>query len=291
MYVIIYLIMKLLRMNYSSLGGVNTIGLGKLERDQYSALLRETHVTITVKEAASILGLANNKASMLLSLLAKKGWLKRIYYGVYLPVPLESPTSNIVAEEPFVIAEKLFSPCYIGGVNAVSHWDLTEQMFRTITVMSQKPVRKRHETIAGCEYYIHTTQACYFFGLKSVWLNDVKIHISDPTRTIIDLLMFPESCGGIRFIVDVIQAYYRSQHKDFDLMIAYLEQAKNGAVIKRLGFLIEKFFPDEEKLIQFCLMNLTKGYAKLSTAMDCDKLVSRWSLWVPSGWKEICHDS
>ena len=263
------------------------VGLGKLEREQYSALLRDTNVTITVSEAANVLGLANNKASMLLSLLAKKGWLKRIHYGVYLPVPLESANSNIVAEEPFVIAEKLFAPCYIGGVSAVSYWDLTEQLFNTVTIMSQKPIRNRHETIAGAEYNVHTINSRYFFGLKLVWLNGVKVHISDPTRTIVDMLLFPEFCGGLRFIVNVIQAYYRSQYKDFDLMINYLEQAKNGAVIKRLGFLIEKNFPGEEKLIQFCLTHLTKGYAKLSTVIECDKLISRWSLWVPDYWKSI----
>lgn len=48
----------------------------------------------------------------------------------------DTQTSDVIPEEPFVIAEKLFSPCYIGGINAANYWDLTEQIFRTITVMT-----------------------------------------------------------------------------------------------------------------------------------------------------------
>jgi len=31
-----------------------------------------------------------------------------------------------------VVAERIFSPCYIGGWSACAHWDLTEQTFRTV---------------------------------------------------------------------------------------------------------------------------------------------------------------
>jgi len=53
-----------------------TTGLGKLERERYSALLRSTKATISVAEAAKILNLEPNKAAMLLARFARKGWLK-----------------------------------------------------------------------------------------------------------------------------------------------------------------------------------------------------------------------
>lgn len=261
-------------------------GLGKKEGHKYSALLRQTKGTISVAQAEKTLDLTNNRAAMLLARFAKKGWLKRISYGVYIPVPPESPTSDIVAEEPFVIAQKLYDPCYIGGMNAANYWDLTEQIFQTITVMTQKKVRDRQPEIAGAQYIIHSIKPSYFFGLKSIWFDNVKVSISDPTRTIVDMMLFPQFCGGLTFISDVLQSYFNSKYKDVELLVQYLEKAQNGAAIKRLGFLVEKYYPDEEQLINYCLNNITKGYSKILPTIKCDSLIRRCNLWVPTHWKE-----
>ncbi len=275
-------------MKYSN--SSKTAGLGRQEREKYSALLQGTRATISVAEAARILELESSQASMLLALYARKGWLKRIAYGVYIPVPLESDTSDIVAEEPFVIAEKLYSPCYIAGMNAANYWELTEQIFRTTTVMTQKQVRNRTLSIAGASYLIHTIKPLYFFGLKTIWLTGVKVQISDPTRTIIDMVMFPQFCGGISFVIDMIKSYFQSKYKDIDLLINYLGKTQNGAAIKRLGFIVEKYYPDEEKLINYCLQNLTQGYIRISPNLDTPRLIRRWRLWVPDNFKEVVND-
>ena len=268
-------------MKYSKTLGI--AGIGALERSVLSKLLRHTQTTIS--EAAAILNLNRQQAAKRLSHYAKKGWLKRIYPGIYMPVPLSSPTHDIVVEEPFVLAEKLFSPCYIGGMSAANYWDLTEQIFHTVTVMTMRQVRQRHPSIAGSTYTIHTIKSLYFFGLKSIWFHDVKVKIADPTRTILDMLLFPNFCGGLRFNIDVLQHYYQSQHKDIDLLISYLTQVNNGAAIKRMGFLAEKYFPEEPKLIDYCLQHLTKGYVKMAPSLKCSKLDSRWRLWIPERWK------
>lgn len=266
------------------------VGIGQVERERLSTLLRSTKVTISVADAASILGLTPTQAAKLLAWYAKKGWLNRISQGVYLPVPLESATSDVVAEEPFAIAEKLFSPCYIGGMNAANYWEFSEQLFRTVTVMTKNKVKNRQPRVGGTEYDIHSIKPEYFFGLKSIWLTGVKVQISDPTRTIIDLVMFPQYCGGIRFVIEVIQSYFESKYKDVDLLIEYLEKARNGAAIKRIGFIIEKYFPSEEKLVNYCLQNLTQGYIKISPNLESPRLIRRWRIWVPNSFKEVVND-
>jgi predicted transcriptional regulator of viral defense system len=267
------------------------IGLGQIERERLSKLLRKTQTTISVSEAAEILNLNTTQAAKILSLYSKKGWLKHIHQSLYLPVPLDSPTSEIIADEPFIIAEKIFSPCYISGMNAANHWGLTEQIFQTITVMTQKQVKERTPEIAGAHYNIHTIQPRYFFGLKSVWFNNIKVNISDPTRTIVDMMLFPQFCGGLNFISDVLKNYFNSKYKDTDLLASYLERANNGAAIKRIGFLTEKYYPDENKLIHFCLKNITKGYSKIVPKIETPSLVRRWNLWVPTHWKDKAHDN
>lgn len=267
-----------------------TLGLGQLDRERLSLLLRAAKTTISVAQAANTWNMDHSHAAKILSLYQKKGWLKRIVRGVYIAVPLDSPTTDVVPEEPFVIAEKLFSPCYIAGANAANYWDLTEQLFQTVTVMTEKLIPNRKQMIAGIEYAIHTIKPTYFFGLKTVWFNEVKVKISDPARTIIDMVMYPQFCGGIRFVEEVLKNYFNSDHKSSDLLITYLEKITNGAAIKRLGYLVEKNFPTETKLIDFCLNNLTKGYVALTTSIACPRIITRWRLRVPENWKEKKRD-
>ena len=261
-------------------------GLGKLERASLSVLLRNTNTTITPRQAAEIWQLNPVQAAKRLAWYKQKGWLQRIRQGVYIPVPLVSLSSDVVPEEPFAIAAQLFSPCYIGGVNAANYWDLTEQLFRTVTVMTEKMIQNRKPVIAGTEFILHTLKPKYFYGLKTVWLASVKVKISDPTRTLVDMLMFPDFCGGLRFIIDVLANYFQSDMKNIDQLIEYLDKAQNGAALKRLGFLLELNFAEEKRLIEYCAQNLTTGYAKLNPTQSCEKLVTRWRIWVPEAWKD-----
>ena len=261
-------------------------GLGKLERASLSVLLRNTSTTITPRQAAEIWQLNPVQAAKRLAWYKQKGWLQRIRQGVYIPVPLVSLSSDVVPEEPFAIAAQLFSPCYIGGVNAANYWDLTEQLFRTVTVMTEKMIQDRKPVIADTQFILHTLKPKYFYGLKTVWLAGVKVKISDPTRTLVDMLMFPDFCGGLRFIIDVLANYFQSDLKNIDQLIEYLDKAQNGAALKRLGFLLELNFAEEKRLIEYCAQNLTTGYAKLNPTQSCEKLVTRWRIWVPESWKE-----
>lgn len=284
MYIEIRKIYELNNMKYTK--NQKALGLGPLERQRLSQLLRATQTTLSVTEAAKVWGMERLQAAKILSWYQKKGWVRRIARGVYIAVPLDAESVDVVPEEPFVIAEKLFAPCYVGGANAASYWDLTEQIFNTITVMTEKKVMNRRQKIAGTTYVLHTIKPNYLFGLKSVWFGDVKVSISDPTRTLLDMMMYPQFCGGARFIDSVLKNYFNSEHKDANLLISYLQKMTNGAAIKRLGYLVEKNFPDQVELIEFCLDRLTQGYVKLSPSLNCSRIVTRWRLQVPESWKE-----
>jgi predicted transcriptional regulator of viral defense system len=122
------------------------------------------------------------------------------------------------------------------------------------------------------------------FGLKPVWRGQVKISVSDPTRTILDMLSDPQLGGGIRSTVDVFRDYLRSENKKIDLLIEYADRLGNGSIFKRLGFLLEQFAQDEQNMIKLCQTRLTKGNSKLDPKLPGDKLVTRWRLWTPKNW-------
>jgi predicted transcriptional regulator of viral defense system len=129
------------------------------------------------------------------------------------------------------------------------------------------------------------------FGTQPVWRGRVKVEVSDPTRTILDVLNDPEMAGGLRPAVDVLESYLKSQSRDLDRLLTYATRLGNGAVFKRLGFLLERIASKEEKAIAACRELMTQGNARLDPSVDNDSLMTRWRLWVPARWaRESGHD-
>lgn len=261
-----------------------TAGLGKESRKRLAEIIRRARGTVSVSEAAEILGISPEKAAKMLARWAQQGWLSRARQGLYVPVPLEASTADVALEDPWLIAERLYSPCYIGGWSAAEHWGLTEQIFRTVVVLTTRKPRDRRPKIKGIEFLLRTIPAKALFGTKPVWRGQVKVNVANQTRTLIDMLNDPALGGGLRPTVDVFRTYMRSDSKNTGLLIEYADRLGNGAVLKRLGFIAERFSPNEKELIEACRARLTKGNAKLDPLLPAERLVSAWRLWVPKSW-------
>ena len=260
-------------------------GIGKLDRERLSAVLRGSKGSVTVEQAAQALNATRTDTAKMLSRWCKKGWLARVKRGLYVPVPLESRSADVSLEDPWAIAEKLYSPCYIGGWSAAEYWDLTEQIFRTTIVITEQKPRNRNPTLMGSQYKLKTIGKEKVFGLKTVWRGQVKVQVSDPTRTILDMLSDPKLGGGIRSVEDMLKNYLRSEMSNLNLLVEYARRLGNGAVLKRLGFLLERNDVSEKTIIDKCLSGLTKGKVKLDTSLKSNRLITRWKLWVPGSWK------
>ena len=282
LYANIHTLNELKRFGYSM---TELTGIGKTDRERLTAILRNTKGTISVADTANILDVDATNAAKMLSRWTKKGWMSRVRRGLYVPVPLDSLTTDIPLEDPWLVADRLFSPCYIGGWSAAEYLDLTEQIFSTILVMTCQQPRNRNLDIKGTVFMLRTISEKAIFGLKPVWRGQVKISVSDPTRTILDMLVDPGLGGGIRSVNKMVGNYLKSKNKNLELLIQYGERLGNGAIFKRLGFLLEKFAPQETTAIENCYQRLTAGNAKLDPNLNNIKLITRWRLWVPENWK------
>lgn len=266
-------------------------GLGKESRARLAKLLRETKGTISVEEAAASFGMSPKRTADTLGWWARRGWLSRVRRGLYVPVPLESNTADVALEDPWLVAARLFAPCYIGGWSAAEHWNLTEQIFRSVLVCTAGKPHDRKPVIKGTRFVLRTVSRAAIFGTKSVWRGRAKVDVSDPARTVLDLLNDPALGGGIRHTVDVLRSYLNSEAKDLRLLIKYADRLANGAVFKRLGFLLERVAPAEKRAVEACRKRLTTGNAKLDPALAAKRLVTAWRLWIPDGWMaEETHD-
>jgi len=261
-------------------------GIGKIDRQRMAAIIRGTKGTISVNDAAKIMNVESTDAAKMLSKWSKKGWMSRIKRGLYISVPLESKSSDVSIEDPWLITDRIFAPCYIGGFSAAEYFDLTEQVFSTIVVMTTKKPRNRQPVINNTKFLLRSVPEKAMFGFKPVWRGQVKIYVSDSSRTILDMLMDPSLGGGIRSVKDMFINYLKTDNKDLDQLIKYGDQLGNGSVFKRLGFLLEKTAPDETKALGKCQSRLTKGNAKFDPKLNNNKLITRWRLLVPENWKE-----
>lgn len=264
----------------------NITGIGKLDRKRLSEIIQGTKGTISVNESANILKVSDVDAAKMLARWAKKGWLSRIRRGIYVLIPLESQTSDVPLEDVWIIAERLYAPCYIGGWSAAEYWELTDQIFRTVVVMTKQKPRDRKPTIKGTKFLLRTVLEKAMFGSKPVWRGQVKVSVSDPTRTILDMLNDPQLGGGIRSTVDIFLNYLKSENRNINLLIEYAKRLNSGAVFKRLGFLLERYAPDEKDAIRICQSQLTKGNAELDPELEPDRLITKWKLWLPKSWTQ-----
>lgn len=229
------------------------------------------------------LSLERRAAIKVLSRWQHQGWIKRVGPGIYAPIPVDASSTEQVLKDPWVLVPALFTPGYIGGWTGAEHWDFTEQLFRSIFVFTAKPFRAKEQTVQGVSFTLKRTPEEAIFGLKTIWRGQAQVPISDKHRTIVDLLADPAAGGGIRHVVQCLSAYLGSPEADADMLIRYAEKLGNGAVFKRLGFLVSAM-AGHEHLAQSCRERLTAGNAKLDPALPCRRLVKAWRLWIPKNW-------
>jgi len=83
--------------------------------------------------------------------------------------------------------------------------------------------------------------------------------VSDPTRTIIDLMDDPRLGGGIKHVSDILTNYLKSEEKNPKQLLEYGDRLGNRTVFKRLGFLVSRLAPQEKELQNSCRERLSQA--------------------------------
>jgi predicted transcriptional regulator of viral defense system len=258
-------------------------------RARLAGVLRASRDVVSVEIAARVLDVDRRRAAEILSRWLRQGWLRRVGRGLYAPVPLDLAASEQVVADPWVLVPALFGTCYIGGWTAAHHWEFTEQLFKDTLVFTTRRVVKPRVTAQGTTFVLRRTEGARMFGLTTLWRGTTKVQISDPARTMIDLLDIPTVGGGMDHVADCLVACMKNAKADRNRLVEYAERLGNGAVFKRLGFLAEVVLRDAA-LAESCRARLTKGYARLDPALPPATLVTSWRLWIPAHWKARARD-
>lgn len=254
-------------------------GLTGRRRQQLMVLNRAFLGPFDTQQAASVLDIDVSRARRLLTSLAASGWLARIRKGWYIGVPIEASEPREWREDPWIVAATLFSPSYIGGWSAVEHWGLSDQIFNVVYVVAGRKIAPRRQTIQGTQFLIRTVPKNALFGTRRVWRQNFAIDVSDPHRTVIDILDVPASAGGVLHASEILEAYFESEYADPTKLTQYGDMLGRGTVFKRLGYLTERSNLADDEFVEACRKRITKGLSQLDPkGPPSGRIVSRWKL-------------
>jgi predicted transcriptional regulator of viral defense system len=255
-----------------SLGGLRQSGRAELVR------LLPGRRFVTPEDAAKALDVDASAAAQRLARWAEAGWLRRVRRGLYVPVPVDVEHPESWTEDPRVVAARVWSPCYFTGWTAANHWGLTEQTFRTTVLKTSTRVRHSRVEMLDHEYMLlHERAASLDWGLVTVWHQEVRLRYADETRVLVDMLDAPKIGGGIRHVAEVLNAYLET--RDAFGLIEYGDRLGNGAVFKRLGYLLEHLGYTDTNALDECATRVRTGVSLLDPAVPArGPRNGRWGL-------------
>ncbi len=260
----------------------NRISLSHTEGSFLTTLASRGMDIFSTRDAYEVLG-PGKPTRDTLDRLVEKGWLKRIEKGKYLIVPLEAGPDRNWTEDAFVIAGHLVRPSMIAYWSALSYWNLTDQVPRVTYV--QTPARKENRApkVLGMQFQIVRVKDQRFFGSHGFTIGESPVQVTDREKTIIDCLDRPALGGGIGEVAQALEEV--GWELDWRRMTKYLRRFGSGAVVKRLGFLVEStqraHAPGPELIDQWrCL--LTAGINRLdpSSPRKPHRIATRWRIEV-----------
>ncbi len=251
-------------------------------QQRLATLLRATSGTIRIDDAMEALDLDRTHAAKLLAGWHKQGAIRRIARGLYAPIQPNALGQTQVLDDPWILVPELYEPGYIGGWSALEHWELTEQLFRSVCVLTSKRALYGETKHQGINFYIKYSPEKNLFGTKKIWRGNKKIQVSDPQKTILDIINEPYLGAGLQHTIDSLLEFKKiyGNQKGVETLLSHAKHLNNGALFKKLGFLSEKLDFDPS-FVDECAANLTTGYAYLDKTSKDNRLITKWRLWVP----------
>lgn len=229
-------------------------------------------------EVRDITGLNPKSARNLVAALVNRGVATRLKPGLFSLVPYELGFEREYMGNPYVVARELAGrqEYYISHASAMDIHQMVTQPQLKIFVSVARSIRPR--MVLGTEYYFVRCRPDHFFGIEKHWATKTdSVLVSDPERTVVDCLKLPQHCGGLS---EVAKGLWIKKHElDLDRLIQYAVEVDVGAVIRRLGFLLETFQIASHSRIVSLQKHLSKSYAILDPVLpDEGRYLARWRL-------------
>jgi len=214
---------------------VKAPGMGKGEADLIQAIEERGFSIFTFDQAVRLLGANRDSTKKIIYNLKKKQRIKAIEKGIYLLNLSIAGEHREFSEKGIIIASHLVNPYYISYWTALNFYGWTEQPSRTIFIATTK--QKAPLGVKGTAFKFIRLRPNRFFGFRQYLDGQYEVMVADKEKTIVDCLDQPRYCGEI---VEVAKGIWNGRNDtDFNRLLIYAERMGNGAIIKRLGYIME----------------------------------------------------
>ncbi len=253
--------------------------LGPQSARLVTALHERGRTIFTHADAETITGLRAASARNLITGLVNRGLATRLKPGLFILVPFELGREREYLGNPYPVARALVGThdYYISHASAMEIHQMVTQPPLVVFTTALKAIRPR--TVIGTEFRFVRCKRSDLFGVVDHWVTKTeRIRVSDPERTVIDGLKQPELCGGIS---EVAKGYWmRRDAMDPGKLVDYALRIDVGAVVRRLGFLLELFEAAwSERERQRLRARLTSSYMLLDPTLPAvGAYQARWRL-------------
>jgi predicted transcriptional regulator of viral defense system len=252
--------------------------LGPQAANLVTTLHEQSCAVFRLEDVRDITGLSETSARSFVRKLVDRGVAARLKPGLYVLVPFELGRERQYPGNPLVVAREIMhgEDYYLSHATAMEIHGMTTQP--QLLVMVSTPAPRRSVVALGVEFRFVRCQRRHLFGLTEHWVTkQEKVRVSDLERTIIDGLKQPEHCGGLTEVAKGL--WMRRQDMNVDRLVEYARRIGVGAVMRRLGFLLETYemagAPDLARLRR----SLTATYVRLDPILPAEgKRLRRWRL-------------
>ena len=230
--------------------------LSKLEWKSYNSLKKNGLIIFKTKDLKLLLGIKKIKTYNIIKALKKKKAIETIKAGLYA----------LTGTNELVIGSHLSWPSYLSFWSAMNYYGFTDQLPKTLFYATTR-YRK------GIKNYAYVTiSKKRFFGYAKVG----DIIIAEKEKTIIDSLLFPKYCGGIKELISCIKS--AMDELDKNKLLDYAIKVDSKAALRRLGFILE-LTGCKDKILKKIARRIGKGYELLDPSLKRrNNLNKKWLL-------------
>jgi len=252
--------------------------LGPLAALLVTTLHERKQALFGIRDVKTITGLAEASARSFARSLVNRGVVARLKPGLFILVPFELGKETEYMGHPWLVAKALAGSRHYHLSHATAmeaHQMLTQPQ---LVVYVSTPDPRRTQSIMGTEFRFVRSAKKQLFGIEEHWATrQEKVRISDIDRTIIDGLKQPEYCGGI---TEVAKGLWMQREKvSPERLVKYAIRLNIGAVIRRLGYLLDLYELGTEKTQKALANRLTNSYVPMDPILSSQgKHLHRWRL-------------
>lgn len=260
------------------IGNSNLKTLGPRSAQLITALYDRRQSTFTAADAGEITGLAPAATRQLLQKARQRGLVTRLKPGLYNLVPFDLGRVAEHVDSPWLIAQRMAGEdaWFLSHASALElHRMATQPNFTVYTSCTR---RIRPQSAGGYSFRFVELRQDQVFGVMKHWVDKERfVMVSDVERTIIDGLRHPAFVGGITEVAKGL--WMKREQINLPRLVDYARRIEVGAVVRRLGYLLEHYGLADEATLDGLRAMLTATYQRLDPLFPAEgPFIARWRL-------------